>query len=259
METNKFSKIDSTLNLLFKNINTFPNKLIFICDQEEVLDQITIKVINFLNQSSNTTSYNNDIIKIGDYKKLIKKSEIQNIINQFSYESLIANQPKIYIIKGVDLLTKNAANSLLKFLEEPPSNTYAVLLTKDIKSVLSTIISRSIVKNLNQNIDRVNNQNINQKITKFMAAIKSRNETLFFYNTFTIDGYESSVLFLKQFASYLLDNYNNQSISRKIASITLETVEKILKYKSDKILVWLFDQWIIKVYKLTSESNDWNF
>ena len=49
---------------------------------------------------------------------------------------------KVYIIHHADLMTVNAANSLLKFLEEPDSHTTAILITEQIQQILPTILSR---------------------------------------------------------------------------------------------------------------------
>ena len=48
----------------------------------------------------------------------------------------------VYVINHVENMTVDAANSLLKFLEEPPSNTYAFLTSQNEAKVLPTIISR---------------------------------------------------------------------------------------------------------------------
>lgn len=48
----------------------------------------------------------------------------------------------IYIINLVENMNVQAINSLLKFLEEPPANTYAFLTTENETKVLPTILSR---------------------------------------------------------------------------------------------------------------------
>jgi len=52
---------------------------------------------------------------------------------------------KIGLIAGAELLTTEAANALLKTIEEPVGNTIIVLLTDDLNLLLPTIISRSQV------------------------------------------------------------------------------------------------------------------
>jgi hypothetical protein len=48
----------------------------------------------------------------------------------------------VAILDGVDLLNREAANSMLKLLEEPPSGTVLLLLTDRMSEVLPTIVSR---------------------------------------------------------------------------------------------------------------------
>lgn len=49
---------------------------------------------------------------------------------------------RVFIIDGVELMTEEASNSLLKVLEEPPDQVIFVLLVTDLESVLATISSR---------------------------------------------------------------------------------------------------------------------
>jgi DNA polymerase-3 subunit delta' len=77
-------------------------------------------------------------------KNSIRKQQIIDLQQEFSKTGL-EEGPKIYIIKELDTINISAANSLLKFLEEPHPNTYAILTTANINKVLPTIISRSQV------------------------------------------------------------------------------------------------------------------
>ena len=75
-------------------------------------------------------------------KNVIKKQQIQDLQVEFSKTS-IEPGPKIYIIQDIETVHVNAANSLLKFLEEPYPNIHAILTTSNINRILPTIISRS--------------------------------------------------------------------------------------------------------------------
>ena len=77
-------------------------------------------------------------------KNIIKKQQIQDLQIEFSKTS-IEPGPKIYIIKNIETIHVAAANSLLKFLEEPFPNIHAILTTSNINRILPTIISRSQV------------------------------------------------------------------------------------------------------------------
>lgn len=71
----------------------------------------------------------------------IKKAQIQSLQEEFS-KSGMESPKKFYTIVHADRMTTNAANSLLKFLEEPNQQTMAVLVTEQIQNILSTILSR---------------------------------------------------------------------------------------------------------------------
>lgn len=71
----------------------------------------------------------------------IKKEQIKFLQEEFSKTGMESNR-KVYIIVHADKMTVNAANSLLKFLEEPGSNTVAILLTEQVQRILPTILSR---------------------------------------------------------------------------------------------------------------------
>lgn len=71
----------------------------------------------------------------------IKKHQIQQLQEEFA-KTAVENNRKIYIIDHADKMTTNAANSLLKFLEEPISITTAFLLTEQVQQILPTIQSR---------------------------------------------------------------------------------------------------------------------
>lgn len=74
----------------------------------------------------------------------IKKEQIQALQVEFS-KMAAENAAKIYIIEDADKMSIGAANSLLKFLEEPMKNTYALLLTENRQMLLPTIRSRAVI------------------------------------------------------------------------------------------------------------------
>lgn len=71
----------------------------------------------------------------------IKIWQIRALIKEFSYRG-VESQRKIYIVHQADKMTPQAANSLLKFLEEPNAMTCAILVTDQVQQILSTILSR---------------------------------------------------------------------------------------------------------------------
>ena len=78
----------------------------------------------------------------------IKKEQIQNLEELFSATTQEKSQKRAYIINQVENMTAESVNALLKFLEEPNDNIYAILTTQNILKVLPTIISRCQVVSL---------------------------------------------------------------------------------------------------------------
>lgn len=72
----------------------------------------------------------------------IKKQQIEQLVHQM-YHKPVAAPYKVYVIEAFEKLTLQAENSILKFLEEPPDKTIAILLTVDKSQILPTIHSRS--------------------------------------------------------------------------------------------------------------------
>ena len=71
----------------------------------------------------------------------IKKEQIKMLHEEFQKKA-VESQKKVYIITHSHKMTASAANSLLKFLEEPHAGTTIILLTDQIHKMLSTILSR---------------------------------------------------------------------------------------------------------------------
>ena len=85
-----------------------------------------------------------DLIVIDGSEQTIKKSEIEKMQERFSLSSIEENAKIIYIINLIEHATLEAVNSLLKFLEEPSDDIYAIITTSNINNVLPTIVSRCL-------------------------------------------------------------------------------------------------------------------
>lgn len=97
---------------------------------------------NECNNCKRITSRNHpDLLIIRPDGLSIKKEQIQSLQKEFSFSGFESNK-KIYIIEQANKMSTSAANSLLKFLEEPAEGTVAILLTEQIHGLLNTIISR---------------------------------------------------------------------------------------------------------------------
>lgn len=82
-----------------------------------------------------------DIIKISPEKGRLKIDQIRDMLH------IIASKPhegriRVILINDADTMNAEAANALLKKLEEPPERTLFILLAPDMNRLLPTIISR---------------------------------------------------------------------------------------------------------------------
>ncbi|MEJ6952229.1 DNA polymerase III subunit delta' [Natronospora cellulosivora (SeqCode)] len=76
-----------------------------------------------------------------DEGESIKIEQIRDLQKDIAYKPYDSSW-KVYIIENADKMTGQAANSLLKTLEEPPEYGIIILLAEDIDSLLPTVISR---------------------------------------------------------------------------------------------------------------------
>ncbi|MDI1802145.1 DNA polymerase III subunit delta', partial [Staphylococcus aureus] len=71
----------------------------------------------------------------------IKKEQVEQLVRHMN-QLPIESTNKVYIIEDFEKLTVQGENSILKFLEEPPDNTIAILLSTKPEQILDTIHSR---------------------------------------------------------------------------------------------------------------------
>src|SRR5437016_5385317 len=89
-----------------------------------------------------------DVMKISveDEATQIKIAQIRRLLELLQFQPL-EGRNKIFIIDPADLLNAEAANALLKGLEEPPENSFFILVTVNVHELLLTVRSRCQVYN----------------------------------------------------------------------------------------------------------------
>ena len=109
--------------------------MMLLCDEEEPC---------FKCNTCERIEYNShmNVVLIEPIGDVIRKEQVENLMHDFSMTSL-EKGPQVYIIKDADKMNTSAANALLKFLEEPAKDHYAILLTNNHKRLLDTIVSRT--------------------------------------------------------------------------------------------------------------------
>ena len=119
----------------------------FILSQNE---DFSYDLNNFLINSENKTfkliqnksNPNFILIDVVKDKQNIDISQIRNLKKDLEKTSF-NNKPKFVLIDNIEFLNVNSINSLLKILEEPPLNTYFLLINSE-KKILPTLRSRCL-------------------------------------------------------------------------------------------------------------------
>lgn len=142
----------------------------------------------------------------------INSEEINKLLNYMETKSLRDNGRRVYIIYGFERLTRDISNKILKFLEEPQDNIYAILLTENFEKILPTIVSRCQVMNFSfpnkeDNIEKI------ELMMKFLSTlIVNKKKTIAYENDYF---YES--------LTNRLDFYDNFEVLERIISETLNS------------------------------------
>ena len=115
---------------------------------------------------------NPDIIIIDEKEDSIKTEQIKELTNNV-LEKPTQGARKVYIIRDCENMTREAQNSLLKTLEEPPEYIVIILVTNNENILLNTIKSRCLkipfkklsnnemVEYFNKNLININNNMLN--------------------------------------------------------------------------------------------------
>lgn len=126
-DDNKFKKVASSLNKI--------NDILYLLEPDRDLpeDKELIKTVDkivteCLKLSSELPKGNIPINQIRNISSWVRRS--------------VSKSKKIVILERADLMQDSSRNSLLKILEEPPKDTYFILISPKKNSVLPTILSR---------------------------------------------------------------------------------------------------------------------
>ena len=78
-----------------------------------------------------------------DIKKQ-KKLKIDTVreFSKYAYKKPLLSEHKVLIVNDADTLTRESQNAMLKLLEEPPKNTFFILISSQKNAFLPTVLSR---------------------------------------------------------------------------------------------------------------------
>lgn len=85
--------------------------------------------------------------KTGKLKKFISIESVRDL-QAYLRMSAFLGGAKVAVIDGADRLSEEAANALLKILEEPPARTYVLMCAEDLARLPETIVSRAMTLGL---------------------------------------------------------------------------------------------------------------
>ena len=90
----------------------------------------------------NKTNPNFTLVDITNEKNSIDINQIRELISNLN-KSSFNNKSRFVLIDNIEFLNINSMNALLKIIEEPPENTYFILINNNRK-ILPTLKSRCL-------------------------------------------------------------------------------------------------------------------
>ena len=111
---------------------------------DNLKEDLTLVLSDYFFREKINIEDNVDVVLVRPENGKILKESILNLQEVLKVKSQ-SHLNRVYIIDGVEKMNDYASNSLLKFLEEPEENIYAILISSNINKVLPTIKSRTQV------------------------------------------------------------------------------------------------------------------
>lgn len=185
--------------------------------------------------------------------QLIRKEQLEELQKSFSTISL-ENDKRFYIIHDSEKLNVAAANSLLKFLEEPSDGIIAILLTNNINLMLKTIVSRCQILTFSKNKleDYIKFNQITSDITLhklFFTIWKNKDELNEYHRNFVkkviefINYYEKNKLKTIVYENRFFEEINDKIELNKFFECVILFYRDLLRYKFGSDVLY-FDDYI---------------
>ena len=185
--------------------------------------------------------------------QLIRKEQLEELQKSFSTISL-ENDKRFYIIHDSEKLNVAAANSLLKFLEEPSDGIIAILLTNNINLMLKTIVSRCQILTFSKNKleDYIKFNQITSNITLhklFFTIWKNKDELNEYHRNFVkkviefINYYEKNKLKTIVYENRFFEEFNDKIELNKFFECVILFYRDLLRYKFGSDVLY-FDEYI---------------
>ena len=183
--------------------------------------------------------------------QLIRKEQLEELQKSFSTISL-ENDKRFYIIHDSEKLNVAAANSLLKFLEEPSDGIIAILLTNNINLMLKTIVSRCQILTFSKNKleDYIKFNQITSNITLhklFFTIWKNKDELNEYHRNFVkkviefINYYEKNKLKTIVYENRFFEEFNDKIELNKFFECVILFYRDLLRYKFGSDVLYFDD------------------
>lgn len=183
--------------------------------------------------------------------QLIKKEQLEELQKTFSTMSL-ENDKRFYIIHDAEKLNVAAANSLLKFLEEPSDGIIAILLTNNINLMLKTIVSRCQILTFSKNKveDYIKFNQITSDITLhklFFTIWKNKDELNEYHRNFVkkviefINYYEKNKLKTIVYENRFFEEINDKIELNNFFECVVLFYRDLLRYKFGSEVLYFDD------------------
>ncbi|GGG98042.1 DNA polymerase III subunit delta' [Staphylococcus pragensis] len=122
-----------------------------------------------------------DFMYVASEENAIKKEQIEQLVHRMN-QLPIEGTYKVYVIEDFEKLTVQGENSILKFLEEPPNNTVAILMSTKPEQILDTIHSRCQhvyfkPSDKQHFIDRLVEHDVNRAVAEMLSTYTTQLDT----------------------------------------------------------------------------------
>ncbi|HBO89025.1 MAG TPA: DNA polymerase III subunit delta' [Streptococcus sp.] len=114
-----------------------------------------------------------DVTIVAPQGNFIKTDTIRQLVKNFSQSGFESSQ-QVFIIRDAEKMHVNAANSLLKVIEEPQSTIHIFLLTNQEEAVFPTIKSRTQIISFPQNLPYLERILEEEGLLKTQASLIAR-------------------------------------------------------------------------------------
>ena len=236
--------------------NKLPNKILLSGDEGLGKSTLAYHIVNFILSRNEKLNYDHNKFQISpenrsyklivngshpnftlidtiNEKKNIDISQIRDLISNLN-KSSFNNKERFVIIDNIENLNLNSINALLKILEEPPTNTFFILINNN-RFILPTLKSRCINYKIfldYESVIKVTNKLISEDIFNYINVD--------LLNRYSTPGKLYKLIKFFETNKYNLKDYELNGFLRLIIKENLYKKDKFIKNISFEYLQFFF-------------------